>query len=234
MRAFASSRSSIPSSSSPSIRMTKRQGQPLADERRQDHREREEEDQVASGERRAGVRLERQRERGRERDRAAHPGPGEEHGAAPVRHPPRDPLRRVEHGEDPREAQDDHGEADERRVAEEPRRGHVAERVDDDRELEADEHEQERVQEVLDDLPHRDALQPHLGSRQLRRVPAEVDPRRDGGEHGRDAHQLGRDERDVAGEERDRDLRRRVVEAPADLPRRSSRRRARPRCRRPR
>ena len=96
----------------------------------------------------------------------------------------RDPLRRVEHREHPREAESDHGEADECCVADETRCGHVAERVDDDRELEADEHEQERIQQVLDDLPHGDALEAHLGRRQLGRVPAEEDPGRHGGEHG--------------------------------------------------
>ena len=49
-----------------------RQGQALADERREDHAERQVDDQVALGERR---RRERQRERRRERDGAAHARP---------------------------------------------------------------------------------------------------------------------------------------------------------------
>ena len=184
MRAFASSRSSTAVLLETEHSDDEGQGQPLPDERGQDHREGEEENQVASGEGGAGIRFEREREGGGEGDRATHPGPGEENGSAPVRHPSRDPLRRVEHREHPHEAEDDHGEADECRVADETRCGHVAERVDDDRELEADEHEQERVQQVLDDLPHCDALEAHLGRRQLGRVPAEEDPGRHGGEHG--------------------------------------------------
>ena len=43
-----------------------RQGQPLPDEGREDHGEREEEDQVAAGKRGACIRLERERERGRQ------------------------------------------------------------------------------------------------------------------------------------------------------------------------
>ena len=166
----------------------------------------------------AAVRLERQRQRGRERHGAAHSGPGDEDGAAPVGHPPDDPLRRVQHREDPREAQDDHREAHERGVAEEPRRGDALQRVEDDRELEADEHEEERVEEVLDDLPDGERLKPDLRRRELRRVPAEVDAGRHRREDGRDAEQLGREEREVPGEERDRDLGGRVVQAQSELP----------------
>ena len=50
-----------------------REREALADERRQDHAERQEDDEVPVGERR----IERQREGGRERDGAAHAGPGD-------------------------------------------------------------------------------------------------------------------------------------------------------------
>ena len=123
----------------------------------------------------------------------------------------------MEHDEHPGEAQEDHGQAHEDGVAEEPQCGHVSERVEDDRKLEADEHEQERVQQVLDDLPHCAPLEPHLRARQLGRVPAEVDAGRHGGEHRGDPHQVGGNERDVAGEKRDRDLRRRVVQPTTNL-----------------
>ena len=46
-----------------------------------------------------------------------------------------DPLREVQHREDPGEAQHDHGEADERRVPDEPRRRDVLERVHHDGKL---------------------------------------------------------------------------------------------------
>ena len=91
--------------------------------------------------------------------------------------------------------------AHEHGIPDELRRGDPTEGIDHDRELQADEHEEERVQEVLDDLPHRDPLQAHLRGRQLGCVPAEVDPGRDGGEHGRDAHQLRRNERYVPRQE---------------------------------
>ena len=57
----------------------RRQRQPLNDDREQDDAVGEEDHQVALGERRAGVGLERQRERRGERDRAAHPRPAHDH-----------------------------------------------------------------------------------------------------------------------------------------------------------
>ena len=165
----------------------------------------------------AGVGLERQREGGRERHGAAHPRPGDEDGSARVGHPPDEPLRGVEHHEDPREAEGDHRQADEHGVAEEPRGGHAVERVEDHGQLQADEHEEERVEEVLDDLPDGERLEPDLRRGELRRVPAEVDAGRHRREDGRDAEQLGRDEGEVAGEERDRDLGGRVVETSPEL-----------------
>src|SRR6185436_19846378 len=195
-----------------------RQRQAHRDEREEDDGERQEEDEVASGERLARVGGERERERRRERNGAAHPGPGEEDAAAPARHAAREPLRRLQDHEDPREAHGDDREADKRRVPDQRSRRDAFERVHDDGELEPDQDEEERVQEVLHDLPHGDGLQPHLRRGQLGREPPEVDARRDGGKDGRDAEQLGGDEREVAREERDGDLRRRVVDATAELP----------------
>ena len=57
--------------------------------------------------------------------------------------------------------------------------------------MQTDEHEQERVQEVLDDLPDGDSLQTHLRGRQLGRMPAEIDPRGHGREDGGDTQELG-------------------------------------------
>ena len=214
-RAFASSRSSKPVVLEPKRADDERQCEPLPDEGREDHREGQEEDQVAAGKRRACVGLQRQRQRCRERHRTAHAGPREERRAPPVRHPARDPLRQVQNCEHPREAHGDHREADERGVAEELRRRDVLERVHDDGKLQPDEHEQEGVEEVLDDLPHSHPLQASSGGRELRRVPAEIDAGRDGGENPGEAHQIGGQEREVAREERDRDLRGWVVEPTA-------------------
>ena len=50
------------------------------------------------------------------------------------------------------------------------------------------------------------------------RVRAHVDADRDRGEHGGDVQRLGREVGEVAAEQGDRDLERRVVEPPADLP----------------
>ena len=74
---------------------------------------------------------------------------------------------RVQHRKHPRKAQADHRDAHERGIAEEPHTGDVAEGVDDDRQLQADQHEEEGVQHVLDDLPDRQTLQANLGGGQL-------------------------------------------------------------------
>ena len=108
------------------------QGQPLPDERDEDDREGEEENQVATWKGRAGIGLERQGERCCERQRAPHARPREKDGALPARHPSRDPFRSLKHRKDPGETQNDHRQAHERRVAEKPRAGDVAECVDDD------------------------------------------------------------------------------------------------------
>lgn len=67
----------------------------------------------------------------------------------------------------PDESDDDHGEADERGVAEKGRDGDVPERIEHDRQLQPDRDEEERVQQVQHDLPHRGALEPDLRGRQL-------------------------------------------------------------------
>ena len=118
--------SSIPSSSRRSRRMSERQGQPLADERGEDDGEREEEDQVAAGKRRRRHRS-RAAVRAPPRARvhlASRPRRGS--GAAPARHPPARSTSAHGYREDPGEPEDDHGEADERRVAQERRGRDVA------------------------------------------------------------------------------------------------------------
>ena len=66
-----------------------------------------------------------------------------------------------------------------------------------DRQLQADQHEEQRVQEEDDDLPDGVALDARLRRRELRRVRAHVDADGDGGEHGRRIQQLGRQVREV-------------------------------------
>ena len=87
--------------------------------------------------------------------------------------------------------------------------------VDHGRQLQADEHEQGRVEEEGDDLPDRGALDPGGRGGQPRGQPAHVDADGDRGEHAGDADRLRRQVGEVGGEEGDRDLDRRVVEPPA-------------------
>ena len=62
-----------------------RQRQALHDERREHDGEREEDDQVAAGKRRAGVGVQRDEQRRRDRHGSAHAVPGDERGIAPRR-----------------------------------------------------------------------------------------------------------------------------------------------------
>ena len=150
------------------------------------------------------------------------PGPADERDELPgrrripftqaARQPPRD-VRDREAASEP-DGDDDNPE--QRGVPEQLLPGETVELVENRSELEADEPEQERVQEEVEDRPEPVALEPRVDGRQLRRVPAHVDACRDDGEHSRHAERSGRQEGDVAGQERDRHLERRVVDAEAD------------------
>ena len=91
----------------------------------------------------------------------------------------------------------------------------VVEPLDDQRELQADQDEERRVEEEDQDLPDRVPLDPGGRSRELGGEAAHVDADRHGGEHAGDADRLGRQVREVGGDEGDRDLDRRVVEPAA-------------------
>src|SRR6266508_5597862 len=93
------------------------------------------------------------------------------------------PPRQVREDGYPGETHDDDGPGDEERI---PRElpGRVArQRVENAGELETHECEQERVDDEHEDLPDGHALKPGLDGRQLRRAPAEVDPRRHHGQN---------------------------------------------------
>ena len=126
----------------------RRQRQSLDDDREQDDAVGEEDHEVALGERRAGVGLQRQRERRRERDRAAHPGPADDHsrgGADPALDLARAAVERAEQvrrREQPQEAGADDGRDRRQRVAGEGERVDPRDRVEDARQLEPDQHEQ--------------------------------------------------------------------------------------------
>ena len=88
--------------------------------------------------------------------------------------------------------------------------------VDDGRQLQADEHEERRVEQEGDDLPDGVALDPGRRRGQPRGQPAHVDADGDRGEDAGDPERLGRQVGEVGGEQGDRDLDRRVVEPAAD------------------
>ena len=120
-------------------------------------------------------------------------------------------------GERPQEANPDHDDADQRRVPDHLPHRLALEPVDDQRQLQADEDEQGRVEQEREHRPEREALHPGLGVDDLRRAPAEIDAAADHGEHAGGTDLVGRDERPVGGEERDRHRGDRVADPAADL-----------------
>ena len=151
------------------------------------------------------------------------PGPADQRRVLPGRiriafaDPAEQKARQIGRGIDP-----DHSRADDRRAHDrgvsDQRAGRAAgERVENRPELEPDEPEQERVEQEREDAPHGVALEARLRVRELRRVPADVDADRHGGEHRRHAGRLGRQVREVSGQKRDRDLGRRVIHPAPDL-----------------
>src|SRR3954468_2310128 len=132
-----------------------RQCEPLADEGREDHREGEKDDEVALRERRARIGDVGDRQGRGERDGAAHPGPADERRFAPLDpRAPGDPSDRRP-GHPPDDARADHRGRHQQGVAEQRRPRTSAERVHDRRQLQADEHEEERVDEEREDPPER-------------------------------------------------------------------------------
>ena len=101
MRAFASSRSSIPSSSSPSFADHERQRQALADERHEDDRERQEEDEVASGNGAPSSVVSGTASAAASDTAPRIPAHETNTAPSPARYAPGHPLREVEDDEDP-------------------------------------------------------------------------------------------------------------------------------------
>ena len=175
----------MPSSSRRSPRITAGSVRPWHDERREDHAEREVDDERALRERvSAGVDRERQRERGGERDGSAQAGPADQRpGTATAGTGSRSRMRF-----DMRLGMYVAGKIQTMRVTitarltiapsamQRSRRAPV-QRVEDRPQLQPDEAEQQRVEQEREDLPDRVALQPRLHGRQLGRVPAHVDRR---------------------------------------------------------
>ena len=183
--------------------------------------------------------VERERERHRQRDRPAHARPADDHPQLP-RRPPRPhrlaPVDRANQEDDgllPDQPREHDRGADRGGVAEQRLPAGALEAVEHDRQLQPDEHEQRRVEQELQQLPHVEALDAGRGGGDPRRLPADVAADGDRREHGRDVEVLGGHVRRVGRQQADRVLHQRVVELgahPRDHPaRRPARSRSRPR-----
>ena len=123
-------------------------------------------------------------------------------------------ARQVCEREDPEQPDRHHSDRDQGTVEEQRARRIAVDPVEDARQLQPDEDEQRRVEQELDDLPDRVALDPGGWRRQHRRQAAHVDADGHGGEHAGDADRLRRQIGEVAAEQGDRHLDRRGVDAP--------------------
>ncbi len=109
-----------------------------------------------------------------------------------------------------------HGAGDQRALRDQLAERTVVEALDDQRKLEADEHEERRVEEEDQDLPDGVSLDPGGRGRQLGGEATHVDADGHRGEDARDADRLSREIREVGGGQGDRDLDGRVVEPAPD------------------
>ena len=163
---------------------------------------------------------ERDGERGGQRDGAAHPGPADRRRPRERRirvagaDPREEEARQVRRGIDPDQPDRRDRGGGQRPPRRQVRHAHAREAVQDRVQLQADEHEEERVQDEGEDLPRRGSLQALLRVRQLRRAPAHVDAGRDDGEDARGPDRLRGEIREVAREQGDRRLDGRVVQPP--------------------
>jgi len=89
--------------------------------------------------------------------------------------------------------------------------------ADDRPKLQPDEHEQDRVDDEVEDVPDEIALQAGAAREDLRRADAHVDACRDRGQDPGSADGVGRNERGIAGEQRDRHAHLGIGDVPADL-----------------
>src|SRR5207248_2453931 len=125
-----------------------RQRQPLPHHRDEDQGERDELDQLAAGQRRTRVGVQRQRQRRRQRHRAPHPRPAPDHAGLPaaaardLRRPAVDRPYEERDDEVPDEAGRDHGRTDGGRVADHLAGRNAGKPADDHGQLQADQDEQ--------------------------------------------------------------------------------------------
>src|SRR5947207_5453524 len=158
----------------------RRQHQSLPDQRYQDHREGQEQDQIAPGEWSAGCGRKRDRQRRRERNDAAHPGKREHERMLPGRRgirppdPGKQPTRQIDRRKDPDETRDDDDRADdsggnrqfEQRVLTDP--------GDQRARLQTRRQKNQAFDEVDQEIPEENALEAGRGADQLQPVPADV------------------------------------------------------------
>ncbi len=149
----------------------RREGEALHHEGEEDHREGEEDDQVTVGERRPRVDGQRYRQRGGQRNGAPHAAPRHDHpgpdadASLPLAGPAVEGADDVRHGHRPHDAGEDDGAADRQRITGEVADRVAPERVDHCSKLQADEHEQDGVDQEVEDVPDEDSLQPRARAR---------------------------------------------------------------------
>ncbi len=199
------------------------QGQPLADERREDHGEREEDHEAAPRQRFAGRGLQRQGQRGGQRERSAHAAPAEDERDArrrrriPAGERGDEPARQVGRRIHPHQAHRDDRDADRRRQADELTRTVALEVRQHGRKLQADEQEGQAVHDEDQHLPHRCAEHARARPQDARRPIADEEPGGDDREHAGEPQLLGRDVGGERGQQADEDLHRRVVDEADEL-----------------
>ena len=117
-----------------------------------------------------------------------------------------EPARQIGRRIQPDEArEDDHG-ADQRRRAREFGEGMAADARDDRARLQAGDQEHHAFDQIIEEIPEEDALQPRRRADQPEPVPADVEAGGDGREHARAADRLGRPVGEERGQHRKRDL----------------------------
>ena len=176
-----------------------------------------------SGKRLAARRRQGDRERRRERDDAAHAGEGQRERPLPGRRGigasdgGNEPARQVDRGKCPDEARDDDDGGDQQRRGRKLGNRIVSDVRHDRARLKAGDQEQHALDQIDQEIPEEDALQPGRRADQAKAVPAHVEADRHRRQHARAAEMLRRPEGDERRQNRKRDLDARVTH-PAPQP----------------
>ena len=160
---------------------------------------------------------ERDRECGGERDDPAHAGEGKHERPLPWRRwipaPQRggEPARDIDGGKHPHEPGNDHDGADDGGGSDELGHRIVFDAGHQRARLQAGGEEHQALDQVDEEAPEENSLQPGGGADQAKAVPADVEPGSDGCEHAGAAEMLGRPIGEKRRQHRERDLDRRIV-----------------------